>query len=341
MPGTFMAREIAEVPEVVSRQLTHGLASYLEEGRRLAAMNPRLVVTCARGTSDHAASYLKYLVETRIGIPVASVGPSVASIYKAPLRLPDAACVTISQSGGSPDLLALQETARKGGARTVALLNVTDSPVGGAADCVLPLLAGPEKAIAATKSFVASLFAISAIVAAWTGDKELEQALNALPDALAAALNADWSKAAMPLAKASSLFTLSRGPGLSIAFEAALKFKETCRLHAEAFSAAEVRHGPIAISGNRFAALVFMPQDESRSSVVESVAAMRATGARIYTADCIVDGEFTLLCTAAPHLALRPLVQVVSFYIFVETLARELGEDPDAPGYLRKVTETL
>lgn len=339
---TQMAREIAEIPAVVARQIAEGMPIYREEGERLRALQPRFFVTCARGTSDHAATYFKYLVETRLGVPVASIGPSVASIYRAPLRTADAVCITISQSGASPDLIALQERAGAGGARKVALLNVTGSLVAQGADTVLPMLAGPERAVAATKSYVASLVALAALYGAFAGDNELLDAIERLPGAIEAASGCDWTGAG-PIVNGGSLFTVSRGPGLSIANEAALKFKETCRLHAEAYSAAEVRHGPIALARDRFSALVFLSGDESRTSVLEAATAMRAGGAKVFLVDSDMREGISLKTPKtpkAPHALLVPVIQAVAFYRYVDRLAGQLGENPDAPPNLQKVTQT-
>ena len=287
--GTAMAREIAEIPAVASRQVSLGLTEYRAIGAHLRRRAPAVIVTCARGSSDNASVYLKYLVETRIGIPVAAIGPSVASVYDARLSLDRAVCVTISQSGGSPDLVSLQDHARAGGAETLALLNTPDSPVGSAADRVVPVMAGPETAVAATKSLVASLVAIAGIVAGWTGDDTLVSGLEALPDALAASLACRWDHALPAIAGANSLYVIGRGPGYAIAREAALKLKETCRLHAEAYSAAEVQHGPIAIARSRprdrFVALMFQARDASRASLEQACAAMRGIGAPVFVAD--------------------------------------------------------
>ncbi len=337
MTQTRMLREIREIPSIVARLTGPEAGRYRQEGQRLRRDQPRMVVSCARGSSDQAVTYFKYLAEQRLGIPVASVGPSIASVYDAPLRLDDAILLTVSQSGGSPDLVALQDKARAGGARALALLNVTDSPVGNAADAVLPMSAGPEEAVAATKSFVASLVVMASVVASWSEDDELSDALQRLPDALEQALACDWSVAETPVAAAHSLYTISRGPGLSVAGEAALKLKETCRLHAEAYSAAEVRHGPIALARDRFAALVFANGDASDASVLDAAARLTAAGARVFRAG--MDGD--LPTAAAPHPALAPITNVTSFYRFVEGLSVALGENPDAPALLRKVTETV
>lgn len=338
---TQMLREINEIPGVVERQIRDGAAIYREEGLRLKREQPRFLVTCARGSSDQAVTYFKYLVEIGIGIPVASVGPSIASVFNAKLRFSGGAFLTVSQSGASPDLVSLQQRASAGGAHTVALLNVTDSPVGNSAASVLPMMAGHEKAVAATKSFVASLVALASVAAYWTEDHALLDALASLPESLAKALECDWSAAALPLAASHSLFTVARGHSLGIAGEAALKFKETCRLHAEAYSAAEVRHGPIALARDRFAALVFANGDETDESVRDAVEAMTAAGAKVFVAGASAGGAHILPTVSARHALLNPICRVVSFYRFVEALSVSLGENPDAPALLKKVTQTV
>ena len=342
---TVMAREIAEIPEVAARQIADGLDGYRRVGESLRRLEPRFLVTCARGSSDHAATYLKYLVETRVGIPVASIGPSVASVYAAPLVLEGGVCVTISQSGRSPDLACFQDQARRNGAATLALTNTPDSPVGTGAGELVPMLAGPETAVAATKSFVATLFAVAGIVAGWTGDGALVKGLGTLPESLGEALACAWDGALSGLGGAASLYVIGRGPGLAAAAEAALKLKETCRLHAEAHSAAEVRHGPIALARghprHRFAALVFHARDRSRKSLETACRVLRESGAPVFAADFDARTRSRLPVVPAGHPLLDPLSQITSFYRFVETLSVALGEDPDRPAHLRKVTETM
>ena len=332
-----MLDEILSIPAVVERQNTEVGRSYRKIGRRLRAADPRAAISNARGSSDHAATYLKYLLEITIGLPLASVGPSVASIYGGNLRLAGQLCVTISQSGASTDLIMLQQAAAQSGALTLALVNEVESPVARQAGLLAPLHAGPERAVAATKSFVASLVAAATIVAAWSDDDALLSAIEALPGSLQAAVELDWSPALAAVGAASSIFTVSRGPGLAIAAEAALKFKESCRLHAEPFSAAELRHGPIALPGPDFAALLFAPRDRGRDSIAEAEAALRATGAAVFRCDA-ADGDLPVV--AAPHPLLDPICQIASFYRFVEQVACERGLDPDRPPNLSKVTVT-
>ena len=337
MTDSIMAREIAEIPEVVERQIERGLPAYLEAGAALHRRSPAGLITCARGTSDHAATYCKYLFEIRAGIPVASVGPSVASIYRSDLRLAGMACLTISQSGGSPDLVAMQQRARDAGAHTIAMLNVEDSPVGGSAAEVLPLLAESERAVAATKTFVASLFAGAALVAGFTGDRALAEALRRLPELLRRSLEASWPE--LPLHRAGALYTISRGPTLAAAAEAALKIKETCRLHAEAYSAAEVLHGPIALAGPKLGALCFAPADQAADSVAAAVDRLRQAQAAATVIGCADSADIRLPAPADD--ALGAMLQIAAFYTFIERLAVSLGENPDTPPGLRKVTETV
>jgi glucosamine--fructose-6-phosphate aminotransferase (isomerizing) len=342
MADTMMARETREIPEVSRRQLADGLDAYREIGARFRRLDPPVLVTAARGSSDHAAAYLKYVVETHVGRPVASLGPSVASVYGSRLRLDGAALIAISQSGASPDLLSLVTAGAQGGATTAALVNAGGSRLEELVDLPAPLLAGPEVSVAATKSYVASLIAMACIVAEWTGDSALETGLQALPDALDRAVAADWIASDEAFRAHGPIFCVGRGMGFAVAAEAALKFKETCRLHAEAYSSAEVLHGPIALADTGLRGLFFVPSDESRGGVLETAQSMRDAGADVWLVDD-VDRENAghLSSAAAPHPLLTPICQAVSFYVFIERLSRKLGNDPDNPRHLRKVTRTV
>jgi len=214
---THMAREIAEIPEAAARFLDRNAAELKRTGARLAALDPALLVTVARGSSDHAAGFLKYAVELQAGVPVASVGPSVASVYGRPLRLRGAACIAISQSGASPDIVAMMQAAEEAGALTLALTNTEGSPLAAAVAHCLPLHAGPEQSVAATKSFVSSVLAGLAVLAEWQDDDALRRALAALPETLAAALALDWTPLSDRMVRAQSAYVLGRGPGFAIA----------------------------------------------------------------------------------------------------------------------------
>jgi glucosamine--fructose-6-phosphate aminotransferase (isomerizing) len=222
----------------------------------------------------------------------------------------------------------------------VALVNAPGSPLAALADVELPLWAGPELSVAATKSYLAALAAIAQLTAAWTDDAALAAALEALPERMETALGLDWSAALPTLSDARSLYVVGRGPGFAAAQEAALKFKETCGLHAEAFSAAEVRHGPMAIARDGFPVLVFAQDDATREGVEALAAELAAAGAKVLIAGGQAPGATQLPSVTADPL-LQPILLAQSFYGMVEALARLRGFDPDRPPGLSKVTRTI
>jgi glutamine---fructose-6-phosphate transaminase (isomerizing) len=337
---TLMHREAGEAAMVVARQLAANAQLVQQLGARLRAQQPRAVVTCARGSSDHAATYAKYLVETRAGVLASSAAPSIASVYGIEQDLAGCVFIAISQSGMSPDLLASVAAARRSGAWVLALCNVPDAPLCAAADANLPLHAGPERSIAATKSWIASLTALAHLVAAWTEDTALLAALDALPGILERAWSLDWSAALPVLTPAQHLYVIGRGLGLALAQEAALKAKETCGLHAEAFSSAEVRHGPFALLGEDFPALLLAQDDATRPGLDTLAGELAARGVPVLAAGCGAPPAIRLP-SVTTHAALEPIALAVSVYRLFAHLSVARGHDPDQPPHLRKVTQTL
>ncbi len=337
---TRMYREAANAAQVVKYQLSRNAERVRQAAERIQDYAPRAVVTCARGSSDHAATYAKYLIETRLGLTTGSAAPSVGSVYQRPQQLDGVLYVAISQSGKSPDLLANVERAKTAGALTLALVNVADSPLAKMADLVLPLEAGEELSVAATKSYIASLSAILHLVAQWSENAPLQSVLNTLPDALAQAWELDWSRGVSALTPVRNLFVIGRGLGFGIAQEAALKLKETCGLHAEAFSAAEVKHGPMAIVGRDFPVLVISQQDETQAGTQGLVREFRERGARVLAADALPD-EDQLPVVSNSHPVIAPILAIQSFYRMANALAIARGYHPDEPPHLNKVTETV
>src|SRR5699024_6861754 len=199
-------------------------------------------------------------------------------------RLEGALYLVISQSGKSPDLVRNAEAARAAGAHVVALVNVEDSPLAEVADTLIPLRAGPEHSVAATKSYLATLAAIVHLVARWSGHQPLVDALQEAPAAMRRAFDMDWSVLVGGLRDARNLFVLGRGFGFGAAQEMALKFKETCGLHAEAFSSAEVKHGPMALVGDGFPVLAIGQDDGTLASTLATVREFRHRDARVWTA---------------------------------------------------------
>jgi glucosamine--fructose-6-phosphate aminotransferase (isomerizing) len=336
-----MRREIDEIPTAVARLLTDGDAMLREAGELIRRKQPDVLVTAARGSSDHAATYLAYAVELTTGIPVASLGPSVSSIYHTRLKLHHAACLAISQSGRSPDVISVVENAKASGAVTLALTNMPSSPLATTADRLVNLMAGPEISVAATKSFVASVAAGLAVLAYWTQDEALIEALAALPQHLEQAIRCDWSALGDVLADRSSLFVLGRGPSNAVANEAALKFKETCGMHAEAYSAAEVLHGPASIVRTGFPVLALVVRDAGETSMTTTAAQLVKQGASVFASSDAAPGACPLPFVATHHPLTEPLTLITTFYLFIEEFARRRGLDPDTPPHLHKVTETL
>ncbi len=337
---SLMYSEAASAASVVAAQLARAAEDIEPLVRRLRAADPHFVATCARGSSDHAATFVKYLIETRIGIPVTSAPPSISSVYRITPKLRDALWIAISQSGKSPDLLAATREAVRAGAHTVGFINAPDTPLSNVVETVIPIGAGAELSVAATKSYIATLSAMVSLVARWSDDRALIDLLPSMPDFLESAWALDWSPLTDGLADARGLYVIGRGPGLGIAQEAALKFKETCGLHAEAFSAAEVRHGPMALVGADFPLLVFRQSDKSAEGIDKLVADVRERGGRVYIVGTTIP-DTTGLPAIASHPALEPILQIQSFYRAVNALAVRRGHDPDNPRHLRKVTETI
>lgn len=336
---TQMFREAAEAPDIVARQLSSNSSQAKTIGARLRALKPRAVVTGARGSSDNAATFAKYLIETKTGIITSSTGLSVASVYAAQPKFDDVLFLAISQSGRSPDLLATVESARAAGAYVVAIVNDDASPLAALAHDVLPLGAMAETSVAATKTYLATVCTIADLVAEWTEDRELALALRDLPELMRKAWACDWSAAVAHLTPASDLYTIGRGMGFGAAQELALKFKETCGLHAEAFSSAEVRHGPMALVKKGFPALLLSQNDETRAGLEELAAKLVATGSDVMIAGFEQHGAITLP-TVSAHPVLEPILLTQSSYRMVDALASARGFNPDRPPNLNKITET-
>ena len=340
MTHSHLAKEIAEIPQGIHACLTNNAARISALGTKLRSQDPQVIITVARGSSDHAAAYFKYACEIIAGVPVASIGPSVASVYAAQLRLPRSVVLAISQSGQSPDIVAMTRAAHAAGASSIALTNNPDGALATEATHTVPLCCGPERSVAATKSFVTSVVGGLAILADWRGDKVLKDALAALPDASSEALLCDWSELSDRLVRAPALFVLGRGAGYAIACETALKFKETAAIHAEAYSAAEVLHGPAALAERAFPVLGLICEDAAQESFRSTALRLQGQGADVFVTDR-VEG-LTRLPVAPPlHPLIDPLLRVISFYGFIEALSRRRGLSPDTPRHLRTVTETV
>ena len=335
-----MLQEALSAPAAVANQLAHDQNAYAELGEALREQPPTALLTVARGSSDHAAHYMAYLMMARMGRLVTSLPMSLVTLYQSKIVCDGLVSLAFSQSGQSPDLVAPTKFFREGGARTVAFVNAESSPLADAAQFVFPLRSGPELSVAATKSYIAQLVAGARVVAAWSGDEDLQAALQQLPSALEEAAKQRWDVAVDVLKGADKLFVIGRGTGLPIAMEAALKFKETCGIQAEAFSGAEVKHSPMALVDEGYPMLVFAPRGPAQAGLIALAEEMRGRGARVLLAAPAgtPGAELPLACTGNEDL--DPIAVVQSFYPMVEALARARGRNPDAPPHLAKVTKT-
>ncbi len=346
---SHMRIEAKQIPLVTKEQLDVYSQLLPELVQRIKCFSPQFIVTVGRGSSDHAASFAKYVFETQLGLVTASAAPSIETIYHAPLLLEKALVVAFSQSGQSSDLCEVISAAKRAGALTVAFVNQTQSPLADIADIVIPLCAGNEISVAATKSFVATLVAILAFTAYWKQDANLLNKLIQLPEYFTRAQSLHWKKSIQDLAVRSNVLVLGRGFTFPIALESALKLKETCKLHAEAFSSAEVLHGPFALMAGNFPLIVFVPSDEAvmgLSSLLDRLTKISTCTYLIVAEDCIEqlnDHSGTRHFLSLPpslHPLCDPLVAIQAFYLMAEECAKMRNIDPDKPDHLSKVTNT-
>lgn len=334
---TAMAREIAEIPAAADRLLAraHEFAAIADIIR---AHQPRVVAFCGRGSSGHVGVYLRYLFETHLGILVSAAAPSIVTAYRRPADMRNALFVLISQSGRSPDLVMATQVAREAGALTLAIVNDEHSPAAKASDLVLPIGAGAEHAVAATKTVALSMLAVAQLAATLTNDTALASALSHMPDRMRDALHCDWSAWGDSLVTAPAAFVAARGYGLGVGREIALKTTETLRLPSLGYSAAELRHGPRAAVTPATPVLVLRQNDEVATAVDELVHDLREANETVFLAG---GPESTLPWIGDDHPVCDPIVMLLPAYKAIEAAARHRGLDPDKPEHLSKVTHTL
>lgn len=332
MNSTIMAQEAAEAPARIREQLAANSGTIAGIVQQIQQRAPKYVYMVGRGSSDHAGVFAKYLIEIELGLPVVPAAPSIASVYHKQLQLQDALVLVISQSGRSPDILAQVEMAKMAGAYVVALVNDTSSPLAEQADAVVPLFVGPEKAVAATKSYLATLSALLQLVAVWSAQPQLLAAVESLPALLEQAQQLPAQLTPESVATVKHGVVLGRGPGYAIAREIALKLKEVCGIHAEAFSSAEFLHGPVTLVKNQFAIIDVAVADEALTAHQAQVLEVQSRGAAVVHLN---HGVLT------SHPRVLPLLVLQRFYLDVEAVARSRGVNPDAPPGLNKVTKTV
>ena len=337
---TKMLEETLQTKDVLIKQWRVNSDLRLEIADYIKKNNPYCFATIARGSSDHAAAFFNYLISLKLEKLSLSLSPSLVSVHGLKLDLSKTIGVAISQSGKGPDIISVVKEVNKQGSKSIALVNDTNSPLAQTASFAYPLCADTEASVAATKSFIASMYASASLVAKISHDVELTQAVENFPESLPREVECHWPQMIDMLTDCTQMMIVGRGLGFSIAHEAALKLKETCHIQAEAFSSAEIKHGPQAVVGTNYPLIVFAPRGIEQESLIHLGLEMRQRGAKV----CIVSDKLIsdedCTYTLSGHNDLDPLNLIYSFYLMVQKLARVRGLDPDNPRFLSKVTMT-
>jgi glutamine---fructose-6-phosphate transaminase (isomerizing) len=341
--GHLTAAEIAEQPRVLAGILRDGLPAIRGVAEVIRARGPRFVLFTARGTSDNAALYAKYLVEIGLGLPAGLTSPSTTTVYGARPDLRDVLVVAVSQSGGSPDLVESTAVARECGALTLAVTNEAGSPLARAAELHLDVLAGPEKALPATKTYTAQLLTLWLLVDAWRGGDAA--AARPLPD-LAAGLLARGTEVSLLAGRyrfADRLVTTARGYAYPTAREAALKLMETSYLATLPYSGADLLHGPLALVDAQSPVVAIVPSGRGGAAMAPVVERLRERGADICvvgSADAVAAASTGLVPPPGVDEDVSPVLEILPLQLLTYEVAMGRGIDPDSPRALAKVTET-
>lgn len=347
MTDTQLYREIHEQPAALQRFLDAESANVAKIAATLRRADIKYVTIAARGTSDNAATYAKYIFASFNRLPVALATPSLYTIYQAPPRLTDSLVIGISQSGQSPDIVAVLEQARKQNVPTLAITNFTDSPLARAADHLILQHAGEEKTIAATKTYTTQLVALALLSAGLADDSTRRKEIDSVPDAVARtlSLNDAAEHAASRWAIASTCLVIGRGYNYATAYEIALKLKELAYVTAEPFSSADFLHGPIAVIQGGYPVLFLSPRGRVFADLLDVAQQLKQRGADLVM---ISDDANALALSRAPLALpvsisewLSPVVTVIPGQLLAYHLTSAKGYDPDHPRGLMKVTKTL
>ncbi|WP_242579025.1 SIS domain-containing protein [Amycolatopsis sp. 195334CR] len=341
-PGAHMAAEIAEQPAVLAA-LRERQPEIAEVADAIAKRPPRFALLAARGSSDHAALYAKYLIEVLLGLPAGLVSPSTVTLYGAAPDLRDVLLVTVSQSGGSPDLVEFTESARKQGARTVAVSNTPSSPLSAAAELAVDIGAGQEQAVAATKTYSATLLALYLLVDAVRGGKGADaDGLGELAQQTLDRSAAGVQRAVDRYRFVNRVITAGRGYSYASALEAALKLAETSYLAARAYSGADLLHGPVAAIDGETAVLALTNRGKGGDAMREVLDAVAGRGADVLAIGSAAADVPAALRIDVPPVAeeLAPILDVLPAQSLALGLSLARGGDPDRPRGLNKVTKT-
>ncbi len=342
---SLMEKEALQAPLIIEKQLKENKATLDQIARILQKKEINFIQTVARGSSNNAALYAKYLFEDNLNIVTCHADLCMRTVYKANLNLKNSLILAISQSGESPDLIEYLSYAKKNKAFTLAIVNTPNSPLAKVADIVILIHAEKEKAVAATKTFLATLSALAQFVGYLKKDKSLLNLIDKLPERLHECLNIESEAFIREFSKIDNLFVIARGYLLPIAKEIALKFKETCSIHAEAYSSAEVLHGPMALVDKNFHGLFLFQKDASREFTLDVYQKFTKLKAKVFSflpSDLLIrtNTDKFLITPKSLHPTCDPLIQIQTFYPLCAKLSLKRKKNPDNPQNISKITKT-
>lgn len=335
-----MAKEIKEIPDVIARQGESNAPMLIKLAEFMRKETINGITLLGRGSSRNACYYAKYIFETALNIPVSLASPSIASVYDRTLNFENHLLFVCSQSGASPDLIKYVENAKAGGATIIGLVNDESSPIAKLSDFLFGLKAGKENSVAATKSYIATLYAFASIYAMFCGKNDLADELYHLPEMMDQVVHTNWDDFAEAMLTTENLFCLGRSYNLSTAKEIALKFNETSQIFAKEYSSSEFFHGPLALIEKGIPILHFLLNDESHKVSLETNQKLIDLGANVYTVDSKAFDEKTLIIPSSSAIV-QPLIQTTALYSIIEQISIKKGLNPDEPPFLNKVTKTI
>lgn len=339
-----MRNETLETPQIIEKILAEDRQVYRDLSHRLQKRPPESLISLARGSSGHAATYFDYLSMVRVGIPSISLPMSLFTLYNitnmGSLLTP---VFAFSQSGQSTDLIKTTKIMRENGSLTAAIVNDVNSPLAKACHWIFPMHCGEEKSVVATKSFIAQLFIGARIIAEWKDDPDLRNALTTVPDVLAHAVeygDREWNKIPETFTNGNQLTLISRGTSHALAFEGALKTQETCGIQAEAYSGAEFKHGAIAIVDKDYPVIIIAPRGPAQESLLTLAREIREYGGKVLIATSPNLKACDLPIAETGHYELDVITASVSLYLAIEKLAIAKGHNPDQPPHMTKAVKT-
>jgi glutamine---fructose-6-phosphate transaminase (isomerizing) len=342
----MMQKEILEQPEALTKCLEYNSSVITEIVKKIDTRKIRSVVIAARGTSDHAGIYGKYIIESTIGLPVAMAAPSVFTVYKKDMDLSDSLVIGLSQSGKAADVLEVIKGANSCGAISVTITNDIESPLAKEANYHLYCNSGVEKSVAATKTFITEMYLLAQLVAEWTGDNSIKNELSEIPGNISKIFDGlDYITEKVERYRfMNECFVLARGVNYSIAMESALKIQETSYVRAKAYATSDFHHGPFAMIQKDMPVIVYAPNGPSLKDTTEMILKLKGSEAEIIVisnnSEVLEQGNTSFTIPDTSNDMISPFYNIIIAQLFACRLSLVKGLNPDSPRGLSKVTIT-